>query len=301
MTESRLRPALALAIAVVVTAATAAVAFGDAAPAPAANLGGGAIAVPVKETSVAKDMVLSIRTSLGGRIGVDGQIYASCGLGTISGDAKLAADGSFTLRGAVTRRPLVGTRSTSTFAVKGALTADGGGGTGTANVKLRVRRKGHATRTCTSRTITWTVRRPGDAGAAAAAPAEATLYGLTAQSAARARQAIVLHAAGGGRSIERAVFGYRANCDRGRIVESDDVNISPEFDVAADGSFREAERFTTSFQDVKVATTVVLEGQFDAAGNAAGKLSVTGRYTSRKSGKRVDVCSTGTRSWSARR
>jgi hypothetical protein len=298
MTESRLRRALALAIAFVIAAATAGVAFGDAVPAPTGNLGGGAIAVPVKETTVAKDMLLSIRATAGGKLGVDGQIYAGCGLATISGDTTLAADGRFTLRGEVTRRPLVGTRNTSTFVVKGTLLPDGGAGT--ARVKLRVRAKGRATRSCTSRTVNWSVRRPVDPGTAAPGPAEATLYGLTSQGAARSRQAIVLHAASGGRRIERATFGYRAGCDRGRIVESDDLNVSPEFDVAADGSFREVERFKTTFADVIVRTTVVLRGQFDAAGNAAGKLSVTERYASRRSGKRVDVCATGTRSWSAR-
>ena len=297
MTEPRLPRAAALAIAFVIAAATAAVAFGQA-PAPAGNFGGGAIALPVSESTVAKDMVLSIRAGAGGKLGVDGQIYASCGLATISGDGTLASDGSFTLRGDVTRRPLVGTRNTSTFVVRGTLTADGG--EGTASVKLRVRVKGRATRSCTSRTVTWAVRRPVDAAAPATPPAEATLYGPTSQGAARAKQAIVLHAASGGRRIERAVFGYRARCDRGRIVESDDMNISPEFDVQANGAFREVERFTTTFKDVKVATTVVLRGQFDAAGSAAGKLSVTERYTSRKSGKRVDVCASGSRSWSAR-
>ena len=298
MTESRSRGALALAIVFVLAAATAGVAFGDAAAAPTGNYGGGAIALPVKETTVAKDMLLSIRAGSGGRIGVDGQIYASCGLGTISGDGKLAADGRFTLRGDVTRRPLVGARNTSTFVVRGQLTADGGAGT--ASLKLRVAAKGRATRTCTSRTVTWTVRRPIDSAAAAPAPAEATLYGLTSQSAPRAKQAIVLHAASGGRRIERATFGYRAKCERGRIVEADDVNISPEFDVEADGSFRVVERFKATFADVIVRTTVVLRGQFDAAGHAAGKLSVTERYASRRSGKRVDVCASATRSWSAR-
>jgi len=297
MTESRFRRPLALLIAFVIAAATAGVAFGESA-APKGNFGGGAIAVPVKESTVARDMVLSVRAGSGGRLGVDGQIYASCGLATISGDGKVAADGSFTLRGDVTRRPLVGTSHTSTFVVRGKLTPDGG--EGTASVKLRVRTKGRATRNCTSRTVTWTVRRPGDAGAAAPGPAEGTLYGLTSQSAARVKQAIVLRAASGGRRIERAMFGYRTKCDRGRIVESDDVNISPEFDVAADGSFREVERFKATFADVIVRTTVVLRGQFDAAGNAAGKLAVTERYASRRSGKRVDVCTTGTRSWSAR-
>jgi hypothetical protein len=297
MIESRLRRACALALAFAVAAATAGVAFGQSA-APAGNFGGGAIALPVKEATVAKDMVLSIRAGSDGRIGVDGQIYAGCGLGTISGDGRIGSEGRFTLRGDVTRRPLVGTRNTSTFVVSGTLTADGG--EGTANVKLRVRTKGRATRSCTSRTVTWKVRQPGAAGAVAAAPAEATLYGVTSQDAPRAKQAIVLHAASGGRRIERAAFGYRAKCDRSRIVESDDVNITGEFDVAADGSFREVERFRVTFADVIVRTTAVLRGQFDAAGNAAGKLSVTERYASRRSGKRVDVCQTGTRTWSAR-
>ena len=297
MSQPRFRRAVALATAFVATAATAGIAFGQTA-APSGNYGGGAIAVPVRESTVAKDMVLSIRAGSDGRIGVDGQIYARCGLGTISGNGRIGSEGRFTLRGDVTRRPLVGSRNTSTFVVRGTLTADGG--TGTANVKLRVRTKGRATRSCTSRTVTWTVRRPPEIGALAPGPAEATLYGVTSQGAARARHAIVLHAASGGRRIERAMFGYRARCDRGRIVESHDVNISPEFDVAADGSFRVVERFKATFADVIVRTTVVLRGGFDAAGNAAGRLSVTERYASRRSGKRVDVCSTGTRSWSAR-
>jgi hypothetical protein len=298
MRQPRFARALALALAFVIAAAFAGEAFGQAAAPPSGDLGGGAIAVPVRESTVARDMLLSVRAGPGAQVGVDGQIYASCGLGTISGDGRLAADGSFTLRGDVTRRPLVGTRNTSTFVVRGTLTADAG--QGTAKVSLRVRAKGHRTRTCTSRTVGWTVRRPAGAGAAGPAPAEATLFGLTTQSAPRAKQAIVLHTASGGRRIDRAVFGYRANCDRGRIVETDDVDVSPEFDVAADGSFREVERFHTTFKDVKVATTVVLRGQFDAAGSAAGTLSVTERYTSRKTGRRVDVCATGTRSWSAR-
>ncbi len=140
----------------------------------------------------------------------------------------------------------------------------------------------------------------GTIGPPAPAPAEGTLRGVTSQDAPRAKHAIVLRAASGGRRIERATFGYRANCDRGRIVESDDVNISPEFDVAADGSFRVVERLKATFKDVVVRTTVVLRGQFDAAGAAAGKLAVTERYASRKSGKRVDVCATGARSWSTR-
>lgn len=297
MSESRFRRAPAFAIAFAAAAATAGVAFGQSA-APSGNFGGGAIALPVKETTVANDMLLSIRARSGGRLGVHGQIYARCGLGTISGTARLTGAGRFTLRGRVNRRPLIGMRSTSTFVVRGTLTPDGG--QGTAQVKLRVRTKGRATRSCTSRTVRWTVRRPGAADAPAPAPDEGTLYGLTSQRVALARHAIVLHAASGGRRIERASFGYRPKCDRGRMVESHDVNISPEFDVAADGSFRVVERFKTHFSDVILRTTVVLRGQFDATGNAAGKLAVTDRYTSRRNGKRVDVCKTGTRSWSAR-
>ncbi len=298
MNHSRARRASAFTIACAATAATAGIAFGEAPAAPSGNYGGGAVGLPVSEKTVAKDMLLSVRAS-GGKVAVDGQLYARCGLGTISGHANLAADGSFTLRGDVTRRPLVGVRNTTTFVVRGKLTADGG--EGTANMKLRVTAKGRKSRSCTSRTVSWTVRRPIDTGAVAAtAPADGTIYGLTSQDGTRAKRAIALHVASAGRRIDRALFGYRTTCSRGRIVVAEDVNITPEFDIAADGSFREVERFSAKFADVTLKTTVVLRGQFDSAGGASGKLSVTERYFSRRSGKAVDVCKTGTRTWSAR-
>ena len=298
MNLSRARRAGAFTIACAATAATAAIAFGEVPAAPSGNFGGGAIGLPVSEKTVAKDMLLSVRAA-GGKVAVDGQLYASCGLATISGDAPLAADGSFTLRGDVRRRPLVGVRNTTTFVVRGKLTADGG--EGTARGTLRVTAKGRKARSCESRTVSWTVRRPIDTGAVAAtAPADGTIYGLTSQDGARAKRAIALHVASGGRRIDRALFGYRTTCARGRIVVAEDVNITPEFDVAADGSFREVERFSSKFADVLVRTTVVLNGQFDSAGGASGKLTVTERYRSRRSGKSVDVCKTGTRTWSAR-
>lgn len=294
---SRTWRASALIIAFAAVAATAGLAFGEAPAAPSGNFGGGAIGLPVSEKSVAKDMLLSLRAK-DGKVGVDGQLYASCGLGTISGRATLAADGGFTLRGTLTRKPLVGVRNTTTFVVRGRLTAEGA--EGTAKMKLSVRAKGRKTRTCSSKTVSWTVRRPIDTGAVAATPpSEGTLYGLTSQSGSRTKRSIVLHVASAGRRIDRSLFGYRTKCARGRIVVSEDVNISPEFDIAADGSFRDVERFTTKFADVVVRTTVVLRGQFDATGAASGKLSVTERYASRRTGKRVDVCKTGTRSWSA--
>ena len=47
-------------------------------------------------------------------------------------------------------------------------------------------------------------------------------------------------------------------------------------------------------------TTVVLSGEFDEPAPRTARSSVTERYSSRKTGKRVDVCKTGTRNWSAR-
>ena len=149
--------------------------------------------------------------------------------------------------------------------------------------------------------MSWSVRRAGGAAAPGPAPAAATtLFGLTSQKASRARHAVVLRTADGGRSVERFLIAYRAKCDRGRVVVFDEQNFSPEFDVAADGSFRNVERFTLRYADVVVRTTVVVRGQFDQAGGAAGRLSVTERFSSRRTGRRVDVCATGTRSWSAR-
>jgi len=294
------RPRRAIAVAFILAAVTAGVAYAQApSAAPVGNFGGGALAVPVDEHTVAKDMVLSMRAQSGGRLGVDGQLYTRCGLATIDGDAKLAADGSFTSRGAAKTKPVVGVTETSTFVVEGHLTADGG--TGTAHATLRVRVKRHAIRTCTSRTVSWTVRRAAGAAAAPArAPAESLLYGLTSQGGPHAKRAIVLHTTSGGHSIDRVVVGYRAKCERGRVVVADEVNYSPEFDVTPTGAFRHVETFTVPFSDVVARTTVVMSGQFDQAAGARGKLSVTERFTSRKSGKRVDVCATGTLTWSAR-
>lgn len=289
----------AIAVAFVLAAVTVGVAYAQTpSAAPVGNFGGGALAVPVDEHTVAKDMVLSLRAQSGGRLGVDGQLYTRCGLATINGDAKLAAGGSFTSRGAAKTKPVVGVTETSTFVVKGRLTADGG--TGTAHATLRVRVKRHAIRTCSSRTVSWTVRRAAGAAAAPApAPAESLLYGLTSQSGPHAKRAIVLHTTSGGRSIDRVVVGYRAKCDRGRVVVIDEVNYSPEFDVTPTGSFRHVETFKVPFTDVIANTTVVMSGQFDQGAGAAGKLSVTERFTSRKSGKRVDVCATGRLTWAA--
>lgn len=297
MNAPRLRRAAAAAIAA--AAWTGAVAPAPTAGAPAANFGGGAIAVPVDEDTVAKDMLLSVRSQADGNAGIDGQIFTSCGPGTIRGVAKLAADGSFTLRGSARRRPVAGVSETTTFTVRGALTADGGSGTARATLRIDPRRG--ETKTCRSRTVSWTMRRAGAAAAPGPAPAAATtMFGLTSQQASRARHAVVLHTAHGGRSIERFLIAYRAKCDRGRVVVFDEQNFSPEFDVAADGSFRSVERFTLRYADVVVRTTVVVRGQFDQAGGAAGRLSVTERFSSRRTGRRVDVCATGTRSWSAR-
>jgi hypothetical protein len=262
------------------------------------NFGGGAIAVPVRENTVAKDMLLSIRAVANGRIGVDGHLFTNCGHAMIKGRTRLTAGGGFTLRGETTRRPVVGFNERTTFNVSGQLTASGGSGTARATVRVRAGKR--APRTCRSRTVGWTLRPLGEAVAPAPAPAEAILLGVTGQSGSNARRPIVLHVTKGGRAIDRLALSFRAPCDRRRIVVTDDVNYSPEFDVAADGSFRSVERFKVSFSDVTQRTTIVVRGQFDQAGAVAGKLSVTQRYTNRRNGRRVDVCKTGTQTWSAR-
>jgi hypothetical protein len=290
----------AIAIGFVVTAATAGVALAQAPATPTGNFGGGAIALPVDEDSVAKDMLLSIRALANGRMGVDGHLYTTCGHATIKGKTRLAGDGSFTLRGTATRRPVVGVTERTSFTVTGQLTADGGSGKASATVRARSGKR--AQRTCKSRTVTWTVRRAGGppAPAPAPAPADATLFGLTAQDGPNAKRPLVLHVTKGGRAIDRLVVAFRAPCDMRRLIVTDDVNYSPEFDVAADGSFRAVERFRLNFPDVIQRTTIVVRGQFDSAGAVAGRVAVTQRYTNRRNGRRVGVCKTATQSWSAR-
>src|SRR5687767_9659318 len=116
MNALRLRRAAGLAL--VAAAATGAVASAQTAGTPAGNFGGGAIAVPVDEDTVARDMLLSVRAHANGDAGLDGQIFTSCGPGTIKAAARLAADGSFTLRGEARRRPVVGVTETTTFVVR---------------------------------------------------------------------------------------------------------------------------------------------------------------------------------------
>ncbi|MBW3652135.1 MAG: hypothetical protein KY433_00810 [Actinobacteria bacterium] len=261
------------------------------------DYGGGAIALPVDEDTVAKDMLLSIRALPSGRIGVDGGVQTSCGQATIRGRTALAPDGSFTLRGDATRKA-DGFPLRTTFTVRGRLTADGG--TGTARAAIRARARKRAPRSCRSRTVQWTVRRAAAAAAPAPAPPEATLFGLTSQEGPSARRPIVLHVTKAGRAIDRLIVSFRVRCRERRIAVTDDVNYSPEFDVAADGSFRFVERFKRTYADAIERTTIVVRGQFDQAGSVAGKLSATQRYANRRNGRRVDVCSTGTQSWSAR-
>ncbi len=292
-------PRRAIAIALAAAGCSAGVALAQAPATTTGNFGGGAIAVPVDENSVARDMLLSIRAVASGRIGVDGQMYTRCGHATIKGKTTLAADGSFTLRGTATRKPVVGLTERTTFTITGTLTADGG--TGRAKASVRAKAGKRAARTCNSRTVSWAVRRPVEAPAAPApGPAAATLFGITAQSGARARKAVVLHVSKTGRAIDRFVLAFRAPCEERRIVVTDDVNYSPEFAVAADGSFRFVERFRVNFSDVAQRTTIVVRGRFDEAGAVAGKVAVTQRYTNRRSGKRVDLCKTGALAWSAR-
>lgn len=297
MAQSRRR---AIAIGLAVAAGSAGVALAQAPASTTGNFGGGAIAVPVDEDTVAKDMLLSIRAVASGRIGVDGQLSTNCGPATIKGRTSLAAGAAFTLRGTATRKPVLGVTERTTFTVSGRLTAEGGG-TGTAKATVSVKAGKRAARTCKSRTVGWTVRRPGDAPAAPApAPAMGTLFGLTAQSGTNARKAVVLHVTKAGRAIERFVLAFRARCEKRLIVVTDDVNYSPEFELAADGSFRFVERFRVNFSDVAQRTTIVVRGQFDQAGAVAGQVAVTQRYTNRRNGRRVDVCKTGPLAWSAR-
>ncbi len=295
----RTRSIAAGALVCAVAGAGAAAAQDPPAPAPEGNFGGGALHVPVSEKTVARDMLIAIRVRSGGRVAVEGHMFAACGLGRMTGETTTAPDGSFTLRGRATKRPAAGVAQTYRFVVRGVLTAAGAGGTAKLTVRARTSRT--KLRVCNSRTVSWTARRPSPAVASAAAPARATtLYGLTAQRASRARRSIVLHVADGGRSMHRLAFGYRTRCERGRITVFSNVEVTPQFDIAADGSFRTVDRFEQTHSDVVQKTTVVVRGRFDAAGAVAGKLAVTERFYSRRSGRRVDLCRTGTTSWAAR-
>jgi hypothetical protein len=127
------------------------------------------------------------------------------------------------------------------------------------------------------------------------APANATLLGMTSQTAG-GPFALNLRVSPDGRRIQRLIAGGRYTCRRIKPIQ--ETNYSPAFPVNADGTFRFVERFKLRYTDAVERVTVTTEGRF-VAGGATGTWQARTVARSRRTKRVIDRCNTGKRNWSA--
>jgi hypothetical protein len=262
---------------------------------PAGNFGGGFVTAPPKDPLGTGNMVIGLRVT-SGKLKIEATIRGRCGGGTFPTRAKLAADGSFVAKGTNRRRPEPGIRVKTKYRISGTLT-DSGITDGSARATNEIRVKGKGPVTCNSGTITYSVRRPvGGIGTVGAAP-DARYYGVTSQKRHGARRGIVLRVSSDGQSLTRALYGLTMKCGKLKLP---DVVDTPRRDLPIDAQGRVKDRIVDTFRDHKTVTRSIerFSGMLGANG-AQGKLSINERTKSRKTGKVVERCKSGSIKWSA--
>ena len=247
----------AIAIGCIAAAGTAGVALAQAPATPAGNFGGGAIAVPVDENTIAEGHAAG--DPRGGRAGASASTASSprpCGHATIRGKTTLAADGQ--LHAARHRDPQAGGRRHRAHGVHRDGHAD------------RRRRHGHGEgdgpRACRQAGARRAPARAARSPGRCAGPArsrrprrhrrEATLFGLTAQSGASAKRPIVLHVTKAGRAIDRLVLGFRAPCEQPPHRRAPTTSTTrPSSTSTRTGRFAPSSASGCNFSDVTQRTT----------------------------------------------
>lgn len=276
--------------------APAATALAQAPAPPIGNFGGGVVLPPPSDPLGAGNAVLGIRATAGGKLKIEATVRASCGGGTFPARTKLAADGSFVAKGTNRRRPEPGVRVKTTYRISGTLTATGIDD-GSAKATTEVRVKGRKTVSCRSGAVAYKVRRPsGVIGTPGAAPS-ARYYGITSESRSGPRRGIVLRVSADGKSLTRSLYAVTLRC--GKLVLPDIVD-TPRRDLPIDAQGRVSDVVRTTFRDRRTVTrsNERFVGTLGATG-AAGRLSITERTRSRKTGKLTETCRTGTVKWTA--
>ena len=288
----RIRAGAAGALAAVALAATA---QAQAPVPPVGNFGGGFVLSPAYDPLGAGNAVIGLRAS-NGKLRIEATIRGRCGGGTFPAKATLAADGSFVAKGTNRRRPEPGIRVKTTYRITGTLTATGiSDGAAKATNEIRVKGKGPVS--CKSGTVAFSVRRPiGGIGTAGSAP-NARYYGVTSETRHLARRGIVLRVSPDAQSLTRALYGLTLKCGKLKLP---DILDTPRRSLPIDNQGRVEDRIVDTFRDRRTVTRVVerFSGTLGLNG-AQGKLSITERTRSRKTGKLVETCKSGTIKWTA--
>lgn len=287
--------------------AAAGTAFAQAPAELAGNYGGGAILSPPHSLGAPGNVLLGFRITGATRLRFNAGMGVRCGSGYFSGRATLAPDGSFASAGTITRRFRGGVRVRSTYELTG--TVAGAAASGTARLRNRIFENGRLTRTCATGSVQWGARRPtGDLGAPGATPS-APLYGTTSQRLEGQRRAIVMRVSSDGAKLVRAAYEVTLTCSsrrtpdlaygaRSRTVIA--VYDSPRRNLAltADGAFSDVERFRFRTEAAVLRSTERFGGRLGMAG-ASGTFSLITRVSSRRTGRTIGTCRSGTVAWTA--
>lgn len=288
-----MRVAATLSLIAVAFAGTA-VALAQDPAAPSGNYGGGAVVAPPKALSEGGNMLIGLRVQ-GATVKFNAGLGAGCESSSFSATATLDGSGAFSASG--TRRESLsgGRRVRTSYDVQG--TISGATASGTARVRSRVTARGRATRTCTSGTVRWGARRStGDLGGPGAV-AKAHLYGTTSQRREGPRRAIVMRISADATKLTRALYDIDLRCE-GRTVRGLYDSPRRNLPIKADGTVADVERFTYRDRTTILRYIETFEATLGQAG-ARGSFSTVSILTSRRTGRTLGTCRTGTVTWTA--
>lgn len=278
--------------------ALGATAFAQAPAPPAGNFGGGAVRLPPKDPLGARNAVIGMRAHSSGRLQIEATARGKCGGGTFPARGRLKGDGSFRIKGTNRRRPERGMRLKTTYDIKGTLTAKGIDD-GVVSASTEIRMQGRETLRCKSGRVAFKVRRPsGDIGTPGAV-ANGRYYGLTSERRHGARRGLVMRISNGGTRLTRALYGVTLKCDKRTLP---DIVDTPRRSLRIDSMGRVKDNVKSRFREARTVThsDERFSGTLGSTG-AKGKLSITERRMSRRTGKLLETCRSAKISWTAAR
>ena len=288
-----MRARAAVAVALPALALTAAAMAQGPAP-PVGNFGGGRVVPLPADPQGAGNAVIGMRATPG-KLQIEATLRGNCGGGTFSARTAIASDGSFLAKGTHRRGPEPGVRVKTVYEIAGTLTA-GGVEQGTAKATNEIRVAGQDTVSCKSGPVSFNARRPsGQIGTPGAAP-DARYFGVTSEKRHGVRRGIVLRVSSDAKTLRRALYAVTQRCNKGTLPA--DFIDTPRRNLKIDSKGRVKDRVGFTIRDGKTATRFEerFSGTLGSAG-AKGTLSFTDRTTSRKTGKLLETCTTGSIRW----
>ncbi|HET7566524.1 MAG TPA: hypothetical protein VFJ91_00910 [Gaiellaceae bacterium] len=154
---------------------------------------------------------------------------------------------------------------------------------------------------CDSDTISWTANAKSSALSGAAA-ASALYAGTTSQRSTRApvRMPLMVRVSADGKTAAATAY-INVFCKDPRLnITSGGFYAGPGMKIGSDGSMHEFGSFSSTVGDRKIAYTSTFSGRFGAKA-VTGTWTLKAVVTAKKTGKKLDSCSSGTLTWSAGR